>query len=75
VRIVGGATVAARLKLGKGPLDAENQCSCRQARVDGIICAHVVALVYAWLNKDVKVVERPTAPPKPVEPTPPPFPA
>ena len=74
VRTVGGAIVAARLKLGKGPTDTENQCSCRQARVDGIICAHVVALVYAWLNKDVKVVARPTAPPKPVEPVPPSFP-
>jgi superfamily II DNA or RNA helicase len=70
---VGGATVAARLKVGKGALDTENRCSCRQARVDGIICAHVVALVYAWLNKDAKIVERPIIAPKPVEPIPPSF--
>jgi superfamily II DNA or RNA helicase len=58
--------VNARLKLGTGPFDIENQCSCRQARVDGIICAHVVALVYAYLNKDVVrpvvVVPKPVAP-------------
>ena len=71
VRTAGGTAVAARLKLGNGPLDTENQCSCRQARVEGIICAHVVALVYAWLNKDVA---RPAALPKSVEPTPPSFP-
>jgi len=71
VRTAGGTAVAARLKLGNGPLDMENQCSCRQARVEGIICAHVVALVYAWLNKDVA---RPAALPKSVEPTPPSFP-
>src|SRR5258706_15789 len=39
--------VNARLKLGTGLFGIENQCSCRQARVDGIICAHVGALVYA----------------------------
>jgi superfamily II DNA or RNA helicase len=50
VRTAGGATIAARLKLGAGQFGIENQCSCRQARVDGIICAHVVALVYAYLN-------------------------
>jgi superfamily II DNA or RNA helicase len=58
--------VNARLKLGTGVFDVENQCSCRQARVDGIICAHVVALVYAYLNKDVVrpviVPARPIAP-------------
>ena len=74
VRTVDGATVAARLKVGKSALDTENRCSCRQARVDGIICAHVVALVYAWLNKDVKTVERPPVAPKPAEPSPPSFP-
>jgi superfamily II DNA or RNA helicase len=74
VRTVGGATVAARLKVGKSALDTENRCSCRQARVDGIICAHVVALVYAWLNKDIRIVERPIIPPKPAEPKPPSFP-
>jgi superfamily II DNA or RNA helicase len=59
--------VNARLKLGTGLLGIENLCSCRQARVDGIICAHVVALVYAYLNKDVP---RPAvAPPQPVAPT------
>ena len=42
-------SVNARLKLAGGPFGIENQCSCRQARVDGIICAHVVALVYAYL--------------------------
>ncbi len=66
----GGATVTARLKVGKGPLDTENQCSCRQARVEGIICAHIVALVYAWLNKDAA---RPAVLPKSVE-SPPSFP-
>ena len=50
VRTAGGATILARLKLGAGQFGIENQCSCRQARVDGIICAHVVALVYAYLN-------------------------
>ena len=57
--------VNARLKLGTGLFGIENQCSCRQARVDGIICAHVVALVYAYLNKDVA---RPVAPVKSVAP-------
>jgi superfamily II DNA or RNA helicase len=50
VRTDGGATIAARLKLGAGQFGIENQCSCRQARVDGTICAHVVALVYVYLN-------------------------
>jgi superfamily II DNA or RNA helicase len=43
-------TVNTRLRLAGGLFGIENQCSCRQARVDGIICAHVVALVYAYLN-------------------------
>src|ERR1700691_1723204 len=59
--------INARLKLGNGKFDIENQCGCRQARVDGIICPHVVALVYAYLNKDVA---RPVVvPQKPVTPT------
>ena len=37
VRTAGGTAVAARLKLGNGPLDTENQCSCRQARVEGTL--------------------------------------
>jgi len=63
--------VNARLKLGAGLFGIENLCSCRQARVDGIICAHVVALVYAYLNKDVA---RPVSPVSPVEPVAPVFP-
>jgi superfamily II DNA or RNA helicase len=59
--------INARLKLGKDKFDIENQCGCRQARVDGIICPHVVALVYAYLNKDV--VPRPVAPAKSIAPT------
>ena len=74
VRGTGGLAVTARLKIGKSALDTENRCSCRQARVDGIICAHVVALVYAWLNKDVGIVERPVVPPKSIKPAPPSFP-
>src|SRR5258707_15748164 len=68
--------VNARLKLGTGLFGIENQCSCRQARVDGIICAHVVALVYAYLSKDeARPVDhakslRPTFPPVPGRPTP-----
>ncbi len=73
VRTAGGAALNARLKLGPGQFGIENLCPCRQARVDGIICAHVVALVYAYLNKDRKDSAPPTVAPPPVEP-PPPFP-
>jgi superfamily II DNA or RNA helicase len=59
--------VNARLKLGNGKFEIENQCGCRQARVDGIICPHVVALVYAYLNKDV--APRPIVPAKTVAPS------
>jgi len=45
----GGTTVTARLKLGQHAIDVENLCSCRQARMDGTICAHVLALVFATL--------------------------
>jgi SNF2 domain-containing protein/helicase-like protein len=65
--------INARLKLGNGKFDIENQCGCRQARVDGIICPHVVALVYAYLNKDVvlpvKDMTRPVVPVKTVVPS------
>src|SRR5579862_3675926 len=72
VRGAGGGTVVARLKIGKSALDTENLCRCRQARADGIICAHAVALVYAWLDKDKP---RPAiAPPPPAKPMAPSFP-
>ena len=50
VRSSGGATVNARLKLGARAVEVENLCSCRQARVEGTICAHVLALVFATLQ-------------------------
>jgi superfamily II DNA or RNA helicase len=52
VRSSGGTTVRARLKFGTGRFEVDNLCSCRQAREQGMMCAHVVALVYAYLNKD-----------------------
>jgi len=50
VRTHGGVTINARLKLGARAVEVENLCSCRQARVDGTICAHVLALVFATMN-------------------------
>jgi superfamily II DNA or RNA helicase len=47
VRSTGGTTVHARLKLGARATEVENLCACRQARVEGTICAHVLALIYA----------------------------
>ena len=49
VRASGGTTVNARIKLGRSALEVENLCSCRTARVDGTICAHVMALVFATM--------------------------
>jgi superfamily II DNA or RNA helicase len=63
--------VRACLKLALGTFGIENQCSCRQAREQGIICAHVVALVYAYLYP-WKI--KPPATPAPAA-TPPPPPA
>ena len=49
VHASGGTTVNARIKLGERATEVENLCSCRQARVEGTICAHVLALVFATL--------------------------
>ena len=63
--------VKARLKLAGSAIGIENQCSCRQARVDGIICAHVVALVYAYLNpRPVVPVQKVNEIPTPTTPAP-----
>ena len=45
----GGSTINARLKLGERATEVENLCTCRPARVDGTICAHVLALVFATM--------------------------
>lgn len=47
VRTSGGSTVQARIKLGARAVDVQNLCSCWQARTDGTICAHVMALIFA----------------------------
>ncbi len=61
VRTSGGSTVNARIKLGARATEVENLCSCRQARVEGTICSHVMALVFATIQ---------TAPPSPKPPAP-----
>ena len=66
VRTSGGAIINARLKLGERAIEVENLCVCRPARVDGTICAHVMALVFATM---VPAKAKPMpAPPEP-EPT------
>ena len=50
VRTSGGTTVSARLKLGQHAVEVENLCPCRQARDEGTICAHVMALVFASMQ-------------------------
>lgn len=62
VRGPGGTLVKARLKLGAKAVEVQNLCACRQARVEGTICAHVMALVFATMQ--------PSRPP-PVVATPP----
>lgn len=39
-----------RLKIGRRLSDVENLCTCRQAKQDGSICAHVVAAGLKWLR-------------------------
>jgi len=51
VRTGGGATINARIKLGTRATEVENLCVCQQARDKGRICAHVLALVYATMQK------------------------
>jgi superfamily II DNA or RNA helicase len=63
VRTSGGLTIKARIKLGQRAVEVENLCSCRQAREEGTICAHVMALVFATM-------ETPAAKPKPAAPPP-----
>ena len=58
VRSTDGNAINARLKLSNRAAEVENLCSCRQARVEGTICAHVMALVFATIAK-------PAAPPAP----------
>ena len=54
VRTSGGTTISARIKLGQSAVAVENLCSCRQARVDGTICAHVMALIFASMQQPAK---------------------
>jgi len=56
----GGVPVKSRLRLGPRGFDCENLCACRQARVEGTICGHAMALVFATMQ------------PKPVAPKAPP---
>ncbi len=49
VRLAGGATINAKIKLGARAFEVENLCVCRQARQSGRICSHVMALVHATL--------------------------
>src|SRR6185436_18142234 len=58
----GGSTANARLKIGTGRFDVGNLCSCRQAREEGTICAHVVALVYAYLRNETTPLTLPSPP-------------
>ena len=50
VRSSGGTIVNTRIKLGQSAVEVENFCACRQARVEGTICAHVLALVFATMQ-------------------------
>ena len=55
VRSSGGTIVNARIKLGQSAVEVENLCVCRQARVEGTICAHVLALVFATMQSPAQV--------------------
>ena len=71
VQTSGGVSIRARLKFGERRFDVENLCVCRQAREQGTICPHVVALVYAYLNQPAIHTAKPIV--KPELPPPPPF--
>ncbi len=49
---VGESALQARIRLAEKEIDVENLCTCREARQEGTICAHVIALGYAWLNRE-----------------------
>ncbi|MCG3149429.1 MAG: RNA polymerase-associated protein RapA [Verrucomicrobiae bacterium] len=51
VRTAGGAPINAKIKLGARAFEVENLCVCRQARESGRICPHVLALVFATMQK------------------------
>lgn len=50
----GTGNVQARLKITRQLTDSENLCSCRQARTEGTICPHVIALGFAWMHQNSK---------------------
>src|SRR5207244_1946634 len=60
VRTRSGATFSARIQLGARAIEVENLCVCHQARDKGRICAHVLALGYATMQK-AKPVAAPSA--------------
>lgn len=48
--VVDGRELVTRLKIGRRLSDVENLCTCRQAKMDGSICAHVIAAGLKWLR-------------------------
>ncbi len=52
VVITANGPVKARLRTGQKDSDFENLCSCREARETGRICAHVLAVAHAWIERD-----------------------
>ncbi|MEM1059921.1 MAG: DEAD/DEAH box helicase [Verrucomicrobiota bacterium] len=48
---VDGRDLVTRLKIGRGAADVENLCTCRQAKLYGTICVHVVAAGWAFLQQ------------------------
>lgn len=48
--VVEDRELVTRLKIGRRLSDVENLCTCRQAKTDGSICAHVIAAGLKWLR-------------------------
>lgn len=48
--LVDDRELVTRLKIGRRLSDVENLCTCRQAKMDGSICAHVLAAGLEWLR-------------------------
>ncbi len=48
--VVDDRELVTRLKIGRRLSEVENLCTCRQAKTDGSICAHVIAAGLKWLR-------------------------
>jgi superfamily II DNA or RNA helicase len=55
--MIDGRETVTRLKIGQSLAQVENLCPCRQAKVDGTICPHVVAAGLAWIRRQQVVAE------------------